>query len=66
MAQLLSEYGVLNEKKDYSFSLQKEMLHESLNSRGTNSQKKGESIAKHSKVCNKIIVIWHEYALLKP
>ena len=52
MAELLSEYGVLNEKKGYSAPLQKETFPKRLNSIGTNSQKKGESIAKNSKVCN--------------
>jgi hypothetical protein len=60
MAELLSQYGVLHEKKGYSASPHKEMLPERLNSSGTNSHKKGKSITEHSKVCNIKIIIWHE------
>ena len=31
MAELLGQYGVVNEKKGYSASLQKKVLHESVN-----------------------------------
>ena len=62
MAELLSQYGVLHDKKGYSASPHKEMLPERLNSSGTNSHKKGKSITEHSKVCNVKIIIWHEYS----
>ena len=60
MAELLSQYGVLNEKKGYSDSFIKELVPTRLMSSGRNSQKKEMSITKPSNVCDLNTVNWHE------